>query len=324
VYDVNASLPQRGQAPLDAFLAGKHGFCEQYATAMAVLLRVMGMPSRVAVGFTPGQAVPGRRGTYSVTTSDAHAWPEAWFPGSGWVRFEPTPAATGATTPGYTLPVTPGGGPSSTPSSGPTPNPSNSKFPQGFKDPDTLLGKTGAGSGSQAATSHHVLRWVLGGLAVVLLLVTPWSVTALRRRNRLRRLDPLVAWEQVRDDVTDVGGPWRTTDSPRAAAARLRRLLDPAGHEAMTRLSTAAELVRYAPPGRASGTGLLEDLTAVRRSLHASAPRGVRWRALLLAPSTLRWMNHALAERVADLLDLSDRLLSLLFRPARRVLRLRT
>jgi transglutaminase-like putative cysteine protease len=324
VYDVNASLPRRGQNPLDAFLEGKHGFCEQYATAMAALLRVVGLPSRVAVGFTPGQPVPGRRGTYSVTTSDAHAWPEAWFAGTGWVRFEPTPAATGATTPGYTLPVTPGGGPSSTPSAGPTPNPSNSKFPQGFRDPDTLLQPPSSGGTPLGVSSRHLLRWALGALVLLLVLTVPWATTALRRRSRLRRLDPLVAWEQVADDVTDVGGPWRRTDSPRTAAGRLDALLDPTGRAALDRLATAAELVRYAPPGRASSTGLVEDGLAVRRSLQTSAPRVVRWRARVLPPSTVRWLNHVVAERIADVLDVTDRVLSFLYRPARRVLRLRT
>ena len=323
VYDVNASLPRRGQDPLDAFLEGKHGFCEQYATAMAALLRVVGLPSRVAVGFTPGQPVPGHKATYSVTTSDAHAWPEAWFAGSGWVRFEPTPAATGASTPGYTLPAN-DGGPSQTPSTGPTPNPTNTKFPQGFKDPDTLLRPPSAGGTPLTDASRHLGRWALGTLAVLLLLVTPWAVTGLRRRSRLRRLDPLVAWAQVADDVADVGGAWRRTDSPGAAAARLSVLVDATGRAALERLATAAELVRYAPPGRASSAGLAEDTVAVRRSLHASASRGVRWRATVLPPSTVRWLNHVLSERVADVLDLTDRVLSFLYRPARRVLRLRT
>lgn len=323
VYDVNASLPRRGQDPLDAFLEGKHGFCEQYATAMAALLRVVGLPSRVAVGFTPGQPVPGHRGTYSVTTSDAHAWPEAWFAGSGWVRFEPTPAATGAVTPGYTLQPT-NGGPSSSPSTGPTPNPSNSKFPQGFRDPDTLLRPPGSSGTPLSAASRHLGRWALGAVLLLLALSIPWGATALRRRSRLHRLDPLVAWEQVADDVTDVDGPWRRTDSPRTAAGRLGALLDPTGQAALDRLATAAELVRYAPPGRASSTGLAEDTTAVRRSLHASARRVVRWRATVLPPSTVRWLNHVVSERVADVLDLTDKVLSFLYRPARRVLRLRT
>jgi hypothetical protein len=137
-------------------------------------------------------------------------------------------------------------------------------------------------------------------------------------------MDPLLAWEQVGDDATDVGGPWRSTDSPRTAATRLGELLDGPGQAALDRLATAAELVRYAPPGRASSLGLADDTTAVRRALHASAPRSLRWRATLLAPSTLQWLGHLVAERVADVLDVTDRVLAFLYRPAKRVLRLRT
>jgi transglutaminase-like putative cysteine protease len=305
-------------------LEGKHGFCEQYATAMAVLLRVAGLPSRVAVGFTPGQKVPGEKNTYSVTTSDAHAWPEAWFPGTGWVRFEPTPAANGATIPGYTDTPSSNGGPSQQPSSGPTPNPRNSKFPQGFRNPDTLLKPHSGGGTPLSAASPHLGRWATGALVLVLLGLVPWVATYFRRRHRVGRLDPVVAWAQVRDDVTDVGGPWRAPDSPRTAAARLTGLVRGPAGEALDRLATAAELARYAPPGRASSDGLAEDLVAVRRALLASAPRGVRWRAVVLPPSTMQWLAHVTAERVADTLDVTDRILAAVFRPARRLLRLRT
>jgi transglutaminase-like putative cysteine protease len=325
VYDVNASLPSRGQDALEAFLQGKHGFCEQYATAMAVLLRVVGLPSRVAVGFTPGQAVPGHKGVYSVTTSDAHAWPEAWFPGTGWVRFEPTPAANGATTPDYTLAPTLGG-PSNTPSVRPTPKASANAFPRGLKDPDTLLRPPGSGTPLTAA-SRHLGRWATGALLVLLLAMAPWVTTRLRRRSRLHRLDqhgdPLVAWAQLHDDVTDVGAPWRAPDSPRAAARRLTALVDQPGRAALDRLAAAAELTRYAPPGRANSEGLAADTVAVRRALRASAPRIVRWRAAVWPPSTLQWLAHLLSELVADVLDGTDRVLSVVFRPARWALRLR-
>jgi len=321
VYDVHASVARQGEDPLEGFLNGKHGFCEQYATAMAVLLRLVGVPSRVAVGFTPGQPVPRHPGTYSVTTSDAHAWPEAWFPGSGWVRFEPTPAATGAFTPSYTtVPSTvgPGGGPSASP----TPRPTASTFPRGFKDPDTLL-RPNTSQNPVAAASRHLGRWASGAILLVLLAGTPWVTTRLRRRSRLRHLDPEVAWAQLHDDATDVGAPWRPTDSPRAAAGRLSGLLDAEGQVSLGRMAAAAELARYAPAGRASTAGLAQDTAIVRRALHASAPRSVRWRATVLPPSTLAWAAHVMSERVADVLDVTDRVLSVLFRPARRILRLR-
>jgi transglutaminase-like putative cysteine protease len=321
VYDTDASQARPGEDPLDGFLRGKHGFCEQYATAMAVLLRVSGLPSRVAVGFTPGEKVAKTDNTYSVTTSDAHAWPEAWFPGTGWVRFAPTPAGSGATTPDYTVTPRPGGT-TPTPSASPTKATSGAPVPRGEHDPDALLHPS-SGGGTPLSPQRRLGPWLSGGLLLVLIGLVPWAVTRVRRRARGRHLDPVVAWAQVHDDVTDVGGPWHDTDSPRTAAARLTGLLSEDGRAALDRLATAAELMRYAPPGRASSSGLATDTELVRRALRASAPRSVRWRAAVLPPSTLEWMTHVAAERVADVLDLSDRVLAAVFRPARRLFRLR-
>jgi transglutaminase-like putative cysteine protease len=77
----------------DALLAflteTKTGFCQQYATAMAVLVRELGLPARIAVGYQAGTLQDD--GTYLVQTKDAHAWVEVFFEGYGWVQFEPTP-----------------------------------------------------------------------------------------------------------------------------------------------------------------------------------------------------------------------------------------
>ncbi|MGH3405287.1 MAG: transglutaminaseTgpA domain-containing protein, partial [Streptosporangiaceae bacterium] len=93
-----------------AFLTSdRQGFCQQYAFAMAVLSRLLGIPSRVAVGYTAGTRAGHRM--WKVTTADAHAWPELYFPAVGWTRFEPTPggpAAQGtATRPNYPASVPP-------------------------------------------------------------------------------------------------------------------------------------------------------------------------------------------------------------------------
>src|SRR5258706_14349489 len=60
---------------------------------MAVLARLIGTPSRIAIGYTAGQQHA--KGTWVVTTADAHAWPELYFSGAGWLRFEPTPGGLG-------------------------------------------------------------------------------------------------------------------------------------------------------------------------------------------------------------------------------------
>ncbi len=74
---------------LTSFLQDRRGACQQYSVAMAALVRGLGIPARVAVGFTGGSPVGSDR--YEVSTREGHAWPEVWFEGAGWVRFEPTP-----------------------------------------------------------------------------------------------------------------------------------------------------------------------------------------------------------------------------------------
>jgi transglutaminase-like putative cysteine protease len=97
-YDLDVAA-LRGDDALEQFvLEDRVGYCEYFATAMAVMLRETGIPARVAVGFLPGRVTlepdpaEGRETTeFTVSTSDAHAWVEVLFPGYGWVTFEPTP-----------------------------------------------------------------------------------------------------------------------------------------------------------------------------------------------------------------------------------------
>jgi hypothetical protein len=90
-YRYSLTLPVAPRYPLVSFLFGdRAGYCQQFAGAMALLLRMGGVPARVAVGFTSGSHAP-HSDQYVVTDRDAHAWVEAWFPGYGWIKFEPTP-----------------------------------------------------------------------------------------------------------------------------------------------------------------------------------------------------------------------------------------
>ncbi len=78
-----------GNSAIESFLEDRVGYCEQFAGTFAAMARSLGIPSRVAVGFTQGQVQDD--GTYLVLGRNAHAWPEVWFDGYGWVPFEPTP-----------------------------------------------------------------------------------------------------------------------------------------------------------------------------------------------------------------------------------------
>lgn len=81
--------PGSDPAAISNFLTNRVGYCEQFAGSFAAMARTLGLPARVAVGFTQGEL--GEDGTYLVRGRNAHAWPEVWFDGLGWVAFEPTP-----------------------------------------------------------------------------------------------------------------------------------------------------------------------------------------------------------------------------------------
>ena len=89
-----------GSNAIESFLNQRIGYCEQFSATFAAMARTLGIPSRVAVGFTPG--VLNDSGWYSVLGKNAHAWPELWFDGIGWVAFEPTPGRGAPGAEGYT------------------------------------------------------------------------------------------------------------------------------------------------------------------------------------------------------------------------------
>ncbi|MFI9385465.1 transglutaminaseTgpA domain-containing protein [Kutzneria sp. NPDC052558] len=124
-YSLDAT-PQDPNAPkLDDFLFNtRKGFCEQYASALAAMTRSMGIPTRVAIGFTPGVSVNGDATQRTITGGDAHAWVEIHFPDYGWVRFDPTPAGSRVVPPPYMSDTSPSdsndNGPSTSGSTGPS------------------------------------------------------------------------------------------------------------------------------------------------------------------------------------------------------------
>ncbi len=91
-YTLDLPAPPAGADIVDYFLFDlRRGYCDYYATAMAALARLNGLPARLAVGYAPGRYDPARS-AYFITEAQAHAWPEIYFTGLGWVRFEPTAA----------------------------------------------------------------------------------------------------------------------------------------------------------------------------------------------------------------------------------------
>lgn len=90
-YDTSIPAPPKGQDPVDWVLFdSRRGYCVYYASAEVVLLRSLGVPARLAVGFSQGEPLNPGTPDFTVRESNAHAWPEVFFPGIGWVEFEPT------------------------------------------------------------------------------------------------------------------------------------------------------------------------------------------------------------------------------------------
>jgi transglutaminase-like putative cysteine protease len=277
----------------------KRGYCQQFSFAMAALARLLGIPARVAIGFTAGTPVAGSE--WVVTSHDAHAWPELYFQGYGWLRFEPTPAGSApgqgtATTPVYTLNTSGTPGSSSGSQQGGTSATSGaaSNLNQGIKHQLGL--PIGGGSGAAARSSAGVNPWeVLGfcvlGLAVIAA-AAPAVVRLLVRRRRWRaRADDArahAAWRELRDDLVDYQVGYLPSQSPRTVAARTTGTLEltPPAAAALGRIAMAEERARYAARAD-SGAGLRGDSAAVRKAVAAAVPRWTRWRARLLPTSVL-------------------------------------
>ncbi len=311
-YDeTTAAPPTDSPDGLSAFLETKRGFCEQFASAMAALVRGAGIPSRVAIGFLTGPRDDD--GDYVVTTREAHAWPEVWFQGAGWVRFEPTPRSGDVVVPDYSVAPPESDGsttPSAAPSAAPAAPQAGPSVAPGAVDRAGEDGATGT-IGDDLDQGLSPWWWLLPvGLA---LLGVPALLAAVRRRRRWRSPDALAAWASVCDDAVDVGHRWRAADSPRAAAAHLtqvRHLPDDAT-EALQRLAAGAERARYArtaPPGDAGA--LRADAALVREALLAGAGPRERWLARVLPVSTVQSTSTRLGTAVADVLDRFDAVLS--------------
>jgi transglutaminase-like putative cysteine protease len=278
----------------------RQGYCQQFSFAMAVLARLLGIPSRVAYGFTAGTNIAGD--SWLVTTHDAHAWPELYFQGFGWLRFEPTPPGNGpgqgtAAAPAYTLPASTSPQ-SSTPSSGGLkPGALGSTSNRNAAALGDRLGLPLGGASSGAASASGRLNpWEILGLCVLGLLVIaatgPAGVRLLIRRRRWRARAAAArahaAWRELRDDLVDYRVGYRPSESPRAAAARASAslgLAEPAA-AALHRIAMAEERARYAARAD-SAAGLRHDSAVVRRAIAAAVPWWTRWRARLLPSSVL-------------------------------------
>ncbi len=246
-------IDDSGQDAVLAFLDGKQGYCVQFASAMAVMARTLGIASRVAVGFLPGTKTAD--GGYQITLQDAHAWPELYFDGVGWARFEPTPATRAPNAPPYSAPAP------STPEVDPSPSASQSAAPaQGAPSPQAASPDVDSPAEPEKSSANRVLAaipWQLIGLLVlvVLLALIPALASRITKRRRWAGATTQgqlaeAAWDDLRERLGDLGVGWAASWTPRALQRRLvgEHALGEPESAAAERLVVDVESARYTRP----------------------------------------------------------------------------
>jgi hypothetical protein len=302
-YSLDVHVQNNAQGLVDFLTKTKRGYCQQFAFAMAALARLVGIPSRVAVGYTAG--TPEHDGTWKVTEADAHAWPELYFQGVGWLRFEPTPGGPGgqgtATVPVYAQSSTPTGPGGTTTGPGTDGTPGSTQTGVGgnalARKIAPQIGKSGTKAG---APGGQVPVAAITIIILALLAVVPRTTrTAIRRRRWQAARDDSArahaAWRELHDDLADYGIGWRVSESPRAVSRRLATTLglDAPAQQALDRIAQAEERARYAKVAQAPES-LRADVDTIRRAVAANSPAPARWRAKLLPPSALVPMRAGL------------------------------
>jgi hypothetical protein len=272
---------------LTNFLQTKVGYCQQYAAAMAVMLRLAGVPSRVVLGYAHN--VPDANGAFTVTTYDAHAWDEAYFTGIGWIPFDPTPLdgiSGGAFNDlSWAKHDGSGGGQGGL-------DIGAAKKAQGPADTHKTPTKAAAAPTTQSGSPVAPIGISAIVLALLAVLMAPAAVRWRRRRHRLhqaRHGDTEALWTELSDTATDLGYVWSTARTPRQVVSWLGGTAQRASPSLRT-LTGAVERARYAPTG-ARGTqeaDLERSLAAVQAELRSRRTTAQRLRARFW-PASLRW-----------------------------------
>ncbi|HEX2236178.1 MAG TPA: DUF3488 and transglutaminase-like domain-containing protein [Actinomycetota bacterium] len=266
----------------------KRGFCQQFATAFAVLARLQGFPTRVSVGFLPGTPSPEDPDVYVVSGNQAHAWPEVYFDDFGWVPFEPTPRAEAAE-PLYTIPRSATLVSNRNGGEGPPSN--ETLLGNRFRDPGRAPdfggpARGGAGAGDSpggfvdlawARTFNRLVRYVVVGLLALLVAIPVLKellVQRLYRRSQGASGRARAAFAHFQREAAELVEPRRRAESATAYAARIARARRAPERAALglARIYEAAEYGRAPVSG-----GDAKEAASLARQLRAALWSSASW-----------------------------------------------
>jgi len=315
-YSLDLGEPLRDESgrlmePIRNFHETRRGYCVQFATAMIMMARAQGIPARMAIGFLPGQAAGTDK--YIVKASDAHSWPELFFQGYGWLRFEPTPGGRAGSPPPYAVlgndAGATGGGRSVTETEG-----SGTATGSATTTTAAAVAPVPADQGvldrvGSALTLRNLviaLTLLVVVLALLVMPITAWLLRVRRRRAAVTQQDLIEAeWDELTSHLGDLG-----LEAPHGATLRqLRERYVTQGHlddesaTAMRRVTATLEKARYDRPERTTpqeAIRLHHDIRSIRRQVGGTRALKTRVRSFL-------WPERG----VAFWRDLPDRLSAL-------------
>lgn len=229
VYDLSVQAGHNEPA-IERFLRTRRGYCEQFAGTYAVLARSIGLPTRVAVGFTPGEL--GSDGVFHVRGLNAHAWPEVYIDSYGWVAFEPTPGRGIPGAESYTGVPEAQAAPANPSSATTLAPPTTAPLANGTSPRVTVPDQ---GSQVKTSRSRHkhsqvpVFAYVALGMVALALLVWLAGVPLIKRSRRSRRHAAarapsevvMAAWADALSTLGQAGAPRRPWETPHEYARRI-------------------------------------------------------------------------------------------------------
>lgn len=310
-YSLKVPDATDGQA-IALFLRRRSGYCVHYSTTMALMARSLGIPARVVAGYGPGK----RHGNgYRVTAANAHAWPELYFEGHGWVAFEPTAGGNAPNAPEYTQEgASTGDENDANPTPEPTSDPTGGQESieddsDGFKPtvapvPDAKTPDKDNDNDKKNRWSWFLNYWmywtalliVLGVflLALGVSLVVPRLLRSMWLRKITREAESdgdllEVQWMRLREELADVGMVWPSSATLTEVQHGLAALLPPDAHAPLDNLCQSLDRARYA--GEVAENDVKAAATAraqIVAAAHAPLRKSWSWNAKLFPT----WCRH--------------------------------